>query len=304
MMITCIAVVALIICIVFFTNGTPEDIEPVGNPQITTSDKKAVPVDGGELTEKPQDTQNGETHATAAPLFTNPENLESTQNGEISQGAENSQSAESAETPETTAAATQKPIVTTAASNATFSAEPVQIDGIWYIDGMILVNKTYPLPKDYNPGFNSEVDAAFKKMQQAAWSDGKTNLLNNSNFRSYSTQKAIYEKNVKKDGTEKTETYSARPGYSEHQTGLAIDLNSINDAFADTKECAWILEHCWEYGFIVRYPKGKEHITGYKYEPWHIRYVGLENAKKIYLTGMCLEELYGFTSAYSGAYTG
>ena len=100
-------------------------------------------------------------------------------------------------------------------------------------------------------------------------------------------------------------SFSARPGFSEHQTGLAIDVNEISDAFIGTPEAIWLEEHCVEYGFIIRYPQGKQGVTGYKYEPWHIRYVGKDNAKRIhdaavaagdpYLT---LEEYFGITSAY------
>ena len=104
---------------------------------------------------------------------------------------------------------------------------------------------------------------------------------------------------VKRSGKAEADRYSARPGHSEHQTGLAFDLNSIDMTFADTDECAWVNKHCAEYGFIIRYPKGSESITGYMYEPWHLRYLGTETAKKVYDSGLTLEEYLGIDSKYA-----
>ena len=87
-------------------------------------------------------------------------------------------------------------------------------------------------------------------------------------------------------------SYSAKPGYSEHQTGLAFDINSIRDSFADTKEGLWLAKNAHIYGFILRYPKGKESITGYKYEPWHYRYVGVSVAQYIFENQITFEEYY------------
>src|SRR5699024_5056985 len=101
------------------------------------------------------------------------------------------------------------------------------------------------------------------------------------------------------DGAEMADTYSARPGHSEHQTGLAFDLNEISDAFAGTPEAEWLAEHAHEYGFIIRYPADKEDITGYSYEPWHVRYLGKEIAEKVYESGLCLEEYLGIDSVYA-----
>ena len=96
------------------------------------------------------------------------------------------------------------------------------------------------------------------------------------------------------------DTFSARPGFSEHQTGLTIDCNTIDDAFGQTKEAQWLAEHCADYGFIIRFPDGKEDITGYQYEPWHIRYVGVDTAKEIDQLGVSLEEYLGVQSEYTG----
>ncbi|MBQ9939352.1 MAG: M15 family metallopeptidase [Oscillospiraceae bacterium] len=170
-------------------------------------------------------------------------------------------------------------------------------DGITYIDGAVIVNKTYTLPKDYAPGFTGGTYKAFQVMQADAKKQGiKLEII--SGFRSYQTQQNTYNGWVKQYGKEYADTISARPGHSEHQSGLAMDVNSLKFAFADTKEGIWLAENCWKYGFIIRYPEGKEDITGYKYEPWHIRYLGKELAKKVYDSGLCLEEYFGITSEY------
>lgn len=166
-----------------------------------------------------------------------------------------------------------------------------------YIDGILVVNKTYALPADYAPGVQSEAQAAFDRMQQDAWAEG-LNIWIASGFRSYEYQSGLYSRYVDRSGKAEADRYSARPGHSEHQTGLAFDLNSIEDSFADTAEGKWVAEHCHEYGFIIRYPKGKESITGYIYEPWHIRYLGEEKAESVYSSGLTLEEYLGITSEY------
>lgn len=172
-------------------------------------------------------------------------------------------------------------------------------DGITYVDGVLVANKTYSVPENYNPGaLLSECSAAFDSMKNDAAKEGLT-LWNASGFRSYELQKSLYTRYSERDGKAAADRYSARPGYSEHQTGLAIDLNTITTAFADTPEGKWVAENCWKYGFILRYPKDKEEQTGYMYEAWHIRYLGTEVAEKIYKSGLCLEEYYGITSVYS-----
>ena len=119
-----------------------------------------------------------------------------------------------------------------------------------------------------------------------------------SGFRSYYDQRYIYNGYVSRDGVAAADRYSARAGHSEHQSGMAIDVNSTSTSFKDTPEGIWLRDNCHLYGFIIRYPEGKEHITGYMYEPWHIRYVGVELATKIKESGLCLEEYFGITSAY------
>ncbi len=161
-----------------------------------------------------------------------------------------------------------------------------------YVKGILLVNKKYHLPSNYNPGVDRAAYQALEKMQNDARGLGY-NLTMVSGFRSYWTQQAIYNRNVQMDGEELANTYSAKPGESEHQSGLAFDVGAIDDNFGETPQGKWLHENCHKYGFILRYLKGKENITGYKYEPWHIRYVGVEVATKIYEKGITLEEYLG-----------
>jgi len=181
--------------------------------------------------------------------------------------------------------------------------------GITYIDDVIVVNKTYDLPSNFAPnnletinGYIKIVDyvkKAFKELTSDASSIG-LNIYASSGYRSYSNQKYIYNNYVKLDGKTKADTYSARAGHSEHQTGLAIDVNTVNSSFENTDESNWLKNNCYKYGFIIRYPKGKDKITGYTYEPWHIRYVGKNLAKKLYNNGkwITLEEHFGIDSKY------
>ena len=164
----------------------------------------------------------------------------------------------------------------------------------------MIVNKTYSLPKSYNPGgLTEEFMDAFYEMQSAARLDN-VDLFVASGFRSYEYQVDLYDKYVSEDGKDAADRYSARPGYSEHQTGLAADINAADSSFEDTPEAIWLDENCYKYGFIIRFPKGKEEYTGYKYEPWHLRYVGKDIASKIHNAGknISLEEYYGLESKY------
>lgn len=123
-----------------------------------------------------------------------------------------------------------------------------------------------------------------------------------SAYRSYERQKQIYDNNVRSRGTTQTDKVSAVPGSSEHQTGLSIDVSSdsvgcsIETSFGSTKEGKWLEKNCYKYGFIIRYPKDKTKITGYSYEPWHIRYVGKNLAKYLYKNNLTLEEYYKITT--------
>ncbi len=168
---------------------------------------------------------------------------------------------------------------------------------------LILCNKYHLLKSDYVPdlvdlpskygGGKLEREAAsfFMKMVDAAKADG-IKLRNVSGYRSYNTQKNLYNNYVKRDGVAKADTYSARAGSSEHQTGLASDINTASSSahFENTKEYDWLIKNSYKYGFILRYLKDKTYITGYKYEPWHFRYVGVDVATKISELGITFEE--------------
>lgn len=180
----------------------------------------------------------------------------------------------------------------------------------------VLVNKQFSLPENFEPTdlvypavrftFNEKIEkrmmrkeaaAALESMFAAAEQDG-IYLAGVSAYRSHATQTALFNRYVKRDGEEKAKTYSAVPGHSEHETGLAIDVSASNgkcaaeDCFADTKEAKWLAKHVYEYGFIIRYPEGRDDLTGYKYEPWHLRYVGDEIARDIQERNITLEEYY------------
>ena len=180
----------------------------------------------------------------------------------------------------------------------------------------VLINKEFGLPEDYSPTdlvypdvpflfkekiekrqMRSEAAGALEELFAAAKKDG-IYLAGVSAYRSTKTQTALFNRYVKKDGLEKAKTYSAEPGHSEHTTGLAIDVSgstgkcAAESCFGDTDEAQWLDKHATEYGFIIRYPEGKEKITGYKYEPWHLRYVGKQMARDIAERGITLEEYY------------
>lgn len=175
--------------------------------------------------------------------------------------------------------------------------EVVEKDGCTYIDGILIANKSYSLPADYDPGVNQEALDAFNEMASDAADEGLSIYIS-SDYRSYYDQERIYNNYVETDGQELADTYSSRPGHSDHQTGLAFDLNSIDDSFGLTPESDWVAVNAHKYGFIIRFPEGKEEITGYQYEPWHIRYLGVEKATEVYESGLCLEEFLGIDSEY------
>ncbi len=181
---------------------------------------------------------------------------------------------------------------------------------------LILANKNSPLPEDYSPELvtladsslqmQTEAAAAFDEMRQAANATG-LHLMACSTYRSVERQTELYEAEVQKwidkgyadaDAREKAATVVMIPGCSEHNTGLAVDVGSVTNQrveqdFENEPEFDWLQEHAAEYGFILRYPSDKQAITGVSYEPWHYRYVGVENAKAIKESGLCLEEYLG-----------
>lgn len=161
-------------------------------------------------------------------------------------------------------------------------------------DEIIVANKHYPMSKDYYPGENATAKAAFLKLIAQMKEEGYAISDNYSGFRSYATQAQLYQSYVNQEGQAAADRYSARPGYSEHQTGLAFDvIGTDGQLVEDSSAAQWLLEHAPDYGFVVRYPRGKESITGYMHEEWHLRYIGKE-AKDIAASGLTLEEYYGF----------
>lgn len=191
-----------------------------------------------------------------------------------------------------------------------------------------LVNREYPLPEDYIPEglttpdilfpfsdtsidkakMTPEAGAALALLFDAAYDEAGLTLYGVSAYRSYARQYTIYATNLAVYGTTHANHYSAAPGKSEHQTGLAIDIScasegfSLENTFANTPEGIWVAQNAHRFGFILRYPKEKEDITGYSYEPWHIRYVGTALAAYLYETGLTLEEYYGVSSTLSAEY--
>lgn len=179
---------------------------------------------------------------------------------------------------------------------------------------LVIVNKEYAVSPDYYPTDMVDIDGslstnqnlkvkkeaydAYLKMLHDAQAEG-LNFCICSAYRSYSLQESLYNNSLAANGQEYTEKMFAYPGKSEHHTGYAIDVTSASmnwglaQNFTDYPDGAWITEHCSEYGFIIRYPKGKEDVTGYVYEPWHIRYVGVDVAKYITQQGITFEEYLG-----------
>lgn len=176
----------------------------------------------------------------------------------------------------------------------------------------VLVNKQNPLdPLDYSPDDLRDVEApsefgeaplredaaeAYEALHSAAAADGM-DLWATTAYRDYDFQQALYEQRFHEDGAEAADRVSARPGFSEHQTGLAVDVADLEDrqcylrsCFGDSEQGQWLAEHADEFGFIIRYPEDAEEITGFQYEPWHLRYVGEETARDVVDRGLTLEE--------------
>ena len=173
----------------------------------------------------------------------------------------------------------------------------------------ILVNKYNYLEENYIPENLEEVNLNYSRSGMKLVSEANNQfeamakqiekenmkIIVTSSYRSYDYQNDLYNKYVNTDGKEAADTYSARPGYSEHQTGLAIDIHNGKKSyteFENTEEFIWMQDNDYKYGFILRFPKDKENLTGYTYEPWHYRYVGLDIAKYIHDNNICYEEYY------------
>ncbi len=197
-----------------------------------------------------------------------------------------------------------------AASQRQYSID--KADSLWAV-----VNKGRSLPSSYVPAdltvpkmhlryssslpemhVRADAAAALGEMFDAAQHSG-LELMLTSGYRSYSSQVSVYGNYVKQSGVSQADTFSARPGHSEHQTGLAADLEpysqncELDQCFGDTPEGIWLAANCYRYGFIIRYPKGADNLTGYVYEPWHVRYVGKDLAYQIHSSGQTLEQYFG-----------
>ena len=197
------------------------------------------------------------------------------------------------ETPETPEKPEQQPDENGYLPNQTLPTEPT------YIKGILLANKIYPLPSTFAPEENPEARQALNQMLEAAKQQG-FDLVAFSGYRSFEYQTTLYNNYVNRDGQAAADRYSARPGYSEHQTGLAFDIGErgkedlwLTEEFGETPAGQWLFAHAQEYGFILRFPQNKEEITGYMYESWHYRYVGKDIAKEIAKQSITLEEYLG-----------
>ena len=287
------------------TTETTDAAETLPAPPVSVSEATIDTVAPPETTEKTEETTTMPTETTT---------LTTTLTTTVTTAETAVQTTATAETAETTAkkpATSAAPAATTAAAPA-MTAPTVRegeypegettvenIDGFTYVNGILIANKTYLLPADYDPGkILPEAQTAFDTMRAAAKEEGLT-LKIVSGYRSYQKQDKVYHNYAARDGAALADRYSARAGSSEHQTGYAMDINSVRQSFAETKEGKWLAAHCAEYGFILRYPKDKEAETGFMYEPWHVRYLGVELAQKITDSGLCLEEYLGITSAYA-----
>ena len=163
----------------------------------------------------------------------------------------------------------------------------------YYVQGIMVVNKKHGLPANYAPQENAEAGAKIRQLIADMQRQGYAISSSYSGYRSYTYQSSLYNNYVNSYGQAQADRFSARPGYSEHQTGMAFDLKHSNGTLVETTpEVNWIAAHAHEYGFIVRYPSGKESATGYMPEPWHLRYVG-DQASAIYASGLTLEEYLG-----------
>ena len=196
-----------------------------------------------------------------------------------------------------------------------------EADGTTVISGILLVNKEHPLPADYAPDYTNgagqstslqgDAEAAAEAFLAAANAQGNSMYIL-SGYRSYDVQASLFANYAAAQGEDKANTFSARAGQSEHQTGLAFDVGdaahsgyNLQTSIDQFPGVQWMMQHCAEYGFILRYPEGKEKITGYQYEPWHFRYVGVEAATAIMSSGLTLEEYLGVaqTDASAGRQT-
>lgn len=206
-----------------------------------------------------------------------------------------------------------KPLKTEITQNNKTESKKKDIKTSSSVANILLVNKKYSIDSSYKPSdlvmpkatynnyslsmkqpLRKDAANALENMFLAAAKDGII-LKGISGYRSYDYQVSVFNSSKERNGIEHAEKYVAKPGHSEHQTGLAVDVlsneySNLNDGFENTKTFKWLKDNMTKFGFILRYPKGKENITGYNYEPWHLRYVGKDVAKEINSQNITLEE--------------
>ncbi|MGQ7337548.1 LD-carboxypeptidase LdcB/DacB [Streptococcus suis] len=217
-------------------------------------------------------------------------NSKSSTTSDSSQSGEASSDSNQVEESSSTSTSSQE---LSAASNtsASYNGSYYSVQGKY--GEVIIANKKHPLSADYAPGEDPQALAAFQNLIADMQAKGFAISNNYSGFRSYETQASLYQSYVDQDGQAAADTYSARPGYSEHQTGLAFDLmDSSGNLLEEPTASQWLADNAHRYGFIVRYLPGKEYSTGYMAESWHVRYIGQE-ATDIYNSGLTLEEYFG-----------
>lgn len=174
-------------------------------------------------------------------------------------------------------------------------------DENYHAEDLIEIDSTYSLyGSTYKIELSKECFEAFLKMYNDAKELGYGFKINSA-YRSFDKQKTIYNRYVQSDGQKQADTYSARPGYSEHQTGYAFDIRDYpytNEDYSKTKSFTWVSKNAYKYGFILRFPQGKEYITGYQYESWHYRYCGIECSTYIHNHDLTFEEYYEYFIKY------
>lgn len=239
------------------------------------SESKTVPSQTSQTSQTSQSSQV-ETSSESTTTSSSTE-LTSSSESSVSSSAEDSSTEQSTE-------------VKTATS-ATYNGYYYSVQGKY--GEVIIANKKHPLSASYAPGEDPKASAAFQQLLSAMRAQGFAISSNYSGFRSYETQAGLYQNYVNQDGQAAADRYSARPGYSEHQTGLAFDIIDANGSLLQEPVASqWLASNAHNYGFIVRYLPGKEYSTGYMAESWHVRYIGQE-ATDIYNSGLTLEEYFG-----------
>ena len=299
---TTLAIAAVLSCTACGnTEVGPADQNSAAKKPVTTNVTSSLTEAAEYTTEISQETTGSEAELTTSETTLEEETTTSEAVAAGGEAPTNTETPTNSNAPSNNSAPAEDNIKTVAPSpeDADYAPAPQKydIEGITYIQGALIANKSYSLPADFAPGLDPTCENQFYKMTSAASKQGLY-IYFASGYRSYDLQSRLYNDYVARDGQALADTYSARPGHSEHQSGLAIDVNSIDDSFAVTPEAKWLADHCHEYGFILRYPKGKEDITGYQYESWHVRYVGTDLSYAIRNSGLTMEEYFGIDSKY------